>query len=58
MESKIGKVLKLSPFAVAESKRPDDKAFTEDQIRRFRVCIMNSLLKLLQQPALLKGVVV
>jgi len=28
----------MTHFAVAESERPDDKAFTEEQIRRFEVC--------------------
>lgn len=29
----------LSHLAVAESERPEDQAFTEEQIRRFKVCV-------------------
>ncbi len=29
----------MTHFAVAESERPDDKEFTEEQIRRFRICV-------------------
>ena len=29
----------MTHFAVAESERPDDKVFTEEQIRRFQTCV-------------------
>ncbi len=33
----------MTHFAVAESERPDDKAFTEEQIRRFQACLDQTL---------------
>ena len=33
----------MTHFAVAESERPDDKAFTEEQIRRFEACRKQTL---------------
>jgi len=32
----------LSHLAVAESDRPEDRAFTEEQIRRFKVCVQQA----------------
>jgi alanine racemase len=29
----------MSHFAVAESERPEDRAFTEEQMRRFQICV-------------------
>jgi alanine racemase len=33
----------MTHLAVAESARPDDKAFTEEQIRRFQICLDQTL---------------